>query len=320
MITGIKKLLQQADRIIWGPWLIFLLLGTGCYLMLSLRFLPLKNLPAALRRVFLPESRKGTEGRGVSSFSSLTTELAATIGTGNIVGVATAMVLGGPGALFWMLLSGIIGLSTKLVESTLCVRYRVKNQKGEPAGGPMYVLQNAFPQKTAGRILAMLFAAFAVLASFGMGNMTQGNSIAEALSVTFQVKQTVTGIVLSLLTILVILGGIGNHCEGDGISGALYGSVLSVWNGNGDLYPFYRIFPPVWCRFCGELSARRLWQEGRQGRCSAVETESPIPAGMAMRYGVSRGVFLQRSGTRSGRNQCGLPQIRRMRCGRAISA
>ena len=100
-------------------------------------------------------------------------------------------------------------LSTKLVESTLCVRYRVKNQKGEPAGGPMYVLQNAFPQKTAGRILAMLFAAFAVLASFGMGNMTQGNSIAEALSVTFQVKQTVTGIVLSLLTILVILGGIG---------------------------------------------------------------------------------------------------------------
>lgn len=164
MITGIKKLLQQADRIIWGPWLIFLLLGTGCYLMLSLRFLPLKNLPAALRRVFLPESRKGTEGRGVSSFSSLTTELAATIGTGNIVGVATAMVLGGPGALFWMLLSGIIGLSTKLVESTLCVRYRVQNSKGEPAGGPMYVLQNAFPQKTAGRILAMLFAAFAVLA------------------------------------------------------------------------------------------------------------------------------------------------------------
>ena len=134
MITGIKKLLQQADRIIWGPWLIFLLLGTGCYLMLSLRFLPLKNLPAALRRVFLPESWKGTEGKGVSSFSSLTTELAATIGTGNIVGVATAMVLGGPGALFWMLLSGIIGLSTKLVESTLCVRYRVKNQKGEPAG------------------------------------------------------------------------------------------------------------------------------------------------------------------------------------------
>ena len=208
MITGIKKLLQQADRIIWGPWLIFLLLGTGCYLMLSLRFLPLKNLPAALRRVFLPESRKGTEGRGVSSFSSLTTELAATIGTGNIVGVATAMVLGGPGALFWMLLSGIIGLSTKLVESTLCVRYRVKNQKGEPAGGPMYVLQNAFPQKTAGRILAMLFAAFAVLASFGMGNMTQGNSIATSVHATFGVSVTVVGVVITVLALLIIIGGI----------------------------------------------------------------------------------------------------------------
>ena len=167
--------------------------------MLSLRFLPLKNLPAALRRVFLPESRKGTEGRGVSSFSSLTTELAATIGTGNIVGVATAMVLGGPGALFWMLLSGIIGLSTKLVESTLCVRYRVQNSKGEPAGGPMYVLQNAFPQKTAGRILAMLFAAFAVLASFGMGNMTQGNSISGALHATFHIPTWITGIVITVL-------------------------------------------------------------------------------------------------------------------------
>ena len=107
-------------------------------------------------------------------FSALTTELAATIGTGNIVGVATAMVLGGPGALFWMLLSGIIGLSTKLVESTLCVRYRVRDHKGKPVGGPMYVLQNAFPYRRMGRILAVLFAIFAVLASFGMGEYDAG--------------------------------------------------------------------------------------------------------------------------------------------------
>lgn len=134
-----------------GPLAYFLLLGTGCYLMLSLRFLPLKNLPAALRRAFLPESRKGTEGRGVSSFSSLTTELAATIGTGNIVGVATAMVLGGPGALFWMLLSGIIGLSTKLVESTLCVRYRVKNQRGNrQAVRCMYCKMHSHRKRQAG--------------------------------------------------------------------------------------------------------------------------------------------------------------------------
>ena len=158
--------------------------------------------------VFHPKSRKGTDGEGVSPFSALTTELAATIGTGNIVGVATAMVLGGPGALFWMLLSGIIGLSTKLVESTLCVRYRVRDHKGKPVGGPMYVLQNAFPYRRMGRILAVLFAIFAVLASFGMGNMTQGNSIAEALAVTFGVDRTVTGLVIGIFTILVILGGI----------------------------------------------------------------------------------------------------------------
>ena len=103
MITEVKGFLQQADRIVWGPWLIFLLLGCGCYLMISLRFLPLRNLLAALGLVFHSKSRKGTDGEGVSSFSALTTELAATIGTGNIVGVATAMVLGGPGALFWML-------------------------------------------------------------------------------------------------------------------------------------------------------------------------------------------------------------------------
>lgn len=186
MITEVKGFLQQADRIVWGPWLIFLLLGCGCYLMISLRFLPLRNLLAALGLVFHSKSRKGTDGEGVSSFSALTTELAATIGTGNIVGVATAMVLGGPGALFWMLLSGIIGLSTKLVESTLCVRYRVRDHKGKPVGGPMYVLQNAFPYRRMGRILAVLFAIFAVLASFGMGNMTQGNSIAEALAVTLE--------------------------------------------------------------------------------------------------------------------------------------
>ncbi len=295
MITGMKSFLQQADRILWGPWLIFLLLGTGCYLMISLRFLPLKNLPAALGLVFRPQSRKKTEGKGVSSFSSLTTELAATIGTGNIVGVATAMVLGGPGALFWMLVSGIIGLSTKLVESTLCVRYRVKNQKGEPVGGPMYVLQNGFPQKRMGWILAVLFGAFAVLASFGMGNMTQGNSIAEALAVTFHIKQTVTGLVLSLLTILVILGGIG------AIAGVteylvpcmavfyLFGTGMVIFTHLHNLPA--GILQILWGAFCPEAMAGGtmgfLWSLGNGVACSGK---------LAMRYGVSRGVFSNEAG------------------------
>lgn len=294
MITGIKSFLQQADRILWGPWLIFLLLGTGCYLMIRLRFLPLKNLSAALKLVFRPESRKGA-GEGVSSFSSLTTELAATIGTGNIVGVATAMVLGGPGALFWMLVSGIIGLSTKLVESTLCVRYRVRNPKGEPAGGPMYVLQNAFPQKNIGRILAALFAAFAVLASFGMGNMTQGNSIAEALAVTFQVKQTVTGIVLSLLTLLVILGGISTIA---GVTEYLVPCMAAFYLfGTGMvIFTHFQNLPTgvaqiLWGAICPEAVTG-----GAAGMALSIGNGIVCSGRQALRYGVSRGVFSNEAG------------------------
>lgn len=210
-----SKWIEKADELVWGPWLLVLLLGTGVYLMLRLDFLPVHNLKYALRcalgREKGDEDVKGEDGgKGVvSPFSSLTTELAATIGTGNIIGVATAMALGGPGALFWMVAASIVGLATKLVESSLSVKYRGKNQKGQTAGGPMYVMERAFPYRKAGHILAVCFAAFAVLASFGMGNMTQSNSIADALAVTFAVPKAKTGLVVTILTVLVVLGGIG---------------------------------------------------------------------------------------------------------------
>lgn len=295
MIAGIMGFLQRTDQIIWGPWLIFLLLGTGCYLMLNLRFLPLKNLSAALRLVFRPESREKSVDTGVSSFSSLTTELAATIGTGNIVGVATAMVLGGPGALFWMLLSGIIGLSTKLVESTLCVRYRVKNQKGEMTGGPMYVLQEAFPHRKTGRILAVLFAVFAVLASFGMGNMTQGNSIAEALAVTFRLNPVVTGIALSILTMLVILGGIGTIARVTEYLVPcmavfyLFGTLMVIFTHLQNLPA--GILQILWGAFCPEAVTG-----GTLGSVLAMRNGIAASGKQALRYGVSRGVFSNEAG------------------------
>ena len=295
MITEVKGFLQQADRIVWGPWLIFLLLGCGCYLMISLRFLPLRNLLAALGLVFHSKSRKGTDGEGVSPFSALTTELAATIGTGNIVGVATAMVLGGPGALFWMLLSGIIGLSTKLVESTLCVRYRVRDHKGKPVGGPMYVLQNAFPYRRMGRILAVLFAIFAVLASFGMGNMTQGNSIAEALAVTFGVEQTVTGLVLGILTILVILGGIDKIARVTEYLVPcmavfyLFGTGMVIFTHLHNLPA--GIWQILWGAFCPEAMAG-----GTIGFLCSIGNGTACSGRQAMRYGVSRGVFSNEAG------------------------
>lgn len=198
------------------------LLGTGIFLMIRMDFLPIRNLGWALKcAVGLDadtekgkiHSRKKTYGRrtkegAISPFSSLMTELAATIGTGNIVGVATAMILGGPGALVWMILSSFIGLSTKFAESMLAVTYRTRNDKGELAGGPMYTLRNGFPVKALGEGLGKLFALFAVMASFGMGNMTQSNSIATALEETFQVERSFSGLIVTIVTILVVLGGI----------------------------------------------------------------------------------------------------------------
>lgn len=295
MITEVTGFLQQADRIVWGPWLIFLLLGCGCYLMISLHFLPLRNLLAALGLIFHSKSRKSTDGEGVSSVSALTTELAATIGTGNIVGVATAMVLGGPGALFWMLLFGIIGLSTKLVESTLCVRYRVRDHKGKPVGGPMYVLQNAFPYRRMGRILAVLFAVFAVLASFGMGNMTQGNSIAEALAVTFGVGRTATGMVLGILTILVILGGIDKIARVTEYLVPcmavfyLFGTGMVIFTHLHNLPA--GIWQILWGAFCPKAMAG-----GSIGFLCSVGNGIACSGRQAMRYGVSRGVFSNEAG------------------------
>lgn len=221
----IGEWIRRADDLVWGPWLLVLLLGTGIYLMLQLRFLPLRRLRSALwcalgvgekkrekKEAGGRDSRsavRGREGR-VSSFSSLMTELAATIGTGNILGVSTAMALGGPGALFWMVAASFTGMATKLVESTLSVKYRSKNRDGQVAGGPMYVMEKAFPSRRIGHVLALCFAFFAVCASLGMGNMTQANSIADALQITFGVSKAKSGLIFTVLTILVVLGGIGS--------------------------------------------------------------------------------------------------------------
>lgn len=206
-MENVAELLKTVDNFVWGPGMLALLLGTGIYLMLRMRFLPLRNMGYALRCLFQKEENDGREGE-ISALASLTTELAATIGTGNIVGVATAMVMGGPGALVWMILSALIGLSTKFAESMLSVKYRTRNRTGAVTGGPMYTLRSAFPNRKAGNILGMMFALFAVFASFGMGNMAQSNSITAALHESFGIPQSKSGLVVTILVIFVILGGI----------------------------------------------------------------------------------------------------------------
>ena len=208
-MAQINQLVGTIDGFVWGPVMLILLVGTGIYMTVSLRFLTWRNLPYALKSVFGHDARTTSRGSGdVSPFSALMTALAATIGTGNIVGVATAMFAGGPGALVWMWLSACFGLSTKFSECMLGFKYREVNAKGEMKGGPMFTMKNGFKNRKAGLVMGTLFAFFAVIASFGIGNMTQANSISTAVQTTFGVSTTIVGAVLTVLTLAVIVGGI----------------------------------------------------------------------------------------------------------------
>ena len=205
----LNEIIAQIDDFVWGPVMLVLLVGTGIFLTFRTRFLTWRNLGYALKSTLSKEARTKSRGEGdVSPFSALTTALAATIGTGNIVGVATAMVSGGPGALVWMWISAAFGLTSKFSECMLAIKYREINAKGEMSGGPMYTMKKGLKNKTFGAVLAWLFALFAVISSFGIGNMTQGNSIAGALHSTFSVPTWVTGIVITVVSLLIIVGGI----------------------------------------------------------------------------------------------------------------
>ena len=203
------KILSEIDDFVWGPYMLFLLVGTGIFLTFRLKFRPWRNLGYAIKSTLSKEARKTEKGTGdISPFSALTTALAATIGTGNIVGVATAMVAGGPGALVWMWLSALFGLSSKFSECMLAIKYREVNEKGEMSGGPMYTMKKGFKQKKLGAALGWMFALFAVIASFGIGNMTQANSISESLHNTFHISPVLIGVVLTILALIIIVGGI----------------------------------------------------------------------------------------------------------------
>lgn len=199
-----SDILSQINDFVWGPIMLALLVGTGIFLTIRLKFLPWKNLSYAVRLIL----RRHDKHEGdLSPFQSLATALAATIGTGNIVGVATAMVLGGPGALVWMWISAAFGLATKYGESVLSVKYRETNSVGEMAGGPMYAMKNGIGGNL-GRIMAAMFAIFAVCASFGIGNMTQANSIAAALNTSFEIPTWITGGVIMILAFSILMRGV----------------------------------------------------------------------------------------------------------------
>ena len=198
----IESILSAIDSFIWGAPLLILLLGTGLYLTLRLGFIQIRYLPRALGYLF----KKDKGGKGdVSSFAALCTALAATIGTGNIVGVATAVQAGGPGAIFWMWLVALLGMATKYAECLLAVKYRIRDKNGFMAGGPMYYIERGLGIKW----LAKLFALFGVMvAFFGIGTFPQVNAITHAMQDTFNIPVLVTAIIVTLLVGLIILGGV----------------------------------------------------------------------------------------------------------------
>ena len=199
-----EQLITTVNAWAWGPAMLVLLLGTGLYLSLGLRFLTLRKIPVALRLLL-----QGREGKGegdISPFSALMTSLSATIGTGNIAGVATAVALGGPGALFWMWITALLGMATKYAEAVLAVRFREQDKLGNFSGGPMYYIRNGLHRRW--HWLGFAFALFGSLAGFGLANTVQSNSVAQVLSDSYSIPSLTTGLVLMLLVGAVVLGGI----------------------------------------------------------------------------------------------------------------
>jgi len=204
-MEALKAIIGDINGFVWGPVMLFLILGTGLYLTLGLRFLPVRLIPEGFRLIWRGR-KEGKEEGEISPFNALMTSLSATIGTGNIAGVATAIFMGGPGAMFWMWVAALLGMATKYAEAVLAVNYREKDEEGNHVGGPMFYIKNGLGENW--KWLAFLFALFASIAGFGIGNTIQANSVSDVLESSFGIPELYSGIVLAVLVGLVIIGGI----------------------------------------------------------------------------------------------------------------
>nr|WP_306467228.1 sodium:alanine symporter family protein [Limimaricola sp. G21655-S1] len=198
--------LSAVNGFVWGPPMLVLILGTGLFLQIRLKLMPIRRVPTGFRMVWAGRKPDADAEGEISPYAALMTALAATVGTGNIAGVATAIALGGPGALFWMWMTALVGMATKYAEVLLSVHFREVDDKGEHVGGPMFAIKNGLGPRW--RWLGAAFALFGGLAGFGIGNMVQSNSISQVMTESFGVPAWVSGVILALLTGLVLLGGI----------------------------------------------------------------------------------------------------------------
>lgn len=283
-LSALQSVLENISSWIWGPWLLIpLLLGTGLYLTIRLGGLQFIRLGAALRLGLFTRKDPGSDG-DISQFQALTTALAATVGTGNIVGVATAIGIGGPGALFWMWVTGLLGMASKYSEAFLGVRFRTTDSAGEKNGGPQYYLERGIPNRF-GKFLAIFFAVAAVIACFGIGNMTQGNSISANLENSFNVPTWVTGIVLTVFALLVLVGGIKSIGR---VTAGLV-PVMIIFYVLGAVYILIANIGGVPAAFA------QIFTDAFTGT-SAVGGFAGSAIIIAVRYGVARGIFSNESG------------------------
>ncbi|WP_449288408.1 alanine/glycine:cation symporter family protein [Marinobacter salarius] len=204
-MEAFESFISSINALVWGPPMLVMILGVGLFLSIGLKLMPVLKLRAGFQLMW--KGRTGAESEGeIPPFQALMTALSATVGTGNIAGVATAVFLGGPGALFWMWLTALVGMATKYSEAVLAVRFREVDERGAYTGGPMYYIRNGLGKKWAW--LGVLFAIFAAVAAFGIGNTVQANSVADVLETNFNLPHWITGIVLMVLVGLVLIGGI----------------------------------------------------------------------------------------------------------------
>ncbi|MZQ75658.1 MAG: amino acid carrier protein [Peptoclostridium sp.] len=280
----VNSFFQAVNTFLWGPPLLILLMGTGIYLTIRLGFLQVTKLPLALKYLFTedPEAKDMKIDGDVSAFGAVCTALSATIGTGNIVGVATAIRLGGPGALFWMWMAALFGMATKYAEALLAVKYRVTDENGQMSGGPMYYIERGLNNK----FLARCFAIFGIgVAFFGIGTFAQVNSITSAVEISFKIPVIVTGIVLTVATAAVTLGGI-----------------KSISKASELIVPFMAVFYIVGVVLILALNAAQLpatialiVKSAFTGHAAAGGFAGATIM-VALKSGVSRGVFSNESG------------------------
>lgn len=207
-MEAIQAFIGDINGLVWGPPMLVMILGVGLFLSLGLKLMPILKLGAGFRLMWQGRhaSKDDASEGEIPPFQALMTALSATVGTGNIAGVATAVFLGGPGALLWMWLTALVGMATKYSEAVLAVRFREVDERGAHVGGPMYYIRNGLGKNWAW--LGVLFAIFAAIAGFGIGNTVQANSVADVLEANFQLPHWVTGLILMVLVGLVLIGGI----------------------------------------------------------------------------------------------------------------